>query len=348
MKALAEEQGTQAEYHIDNEGRVGHIHTVHLYPEDISVIYPQHRSAWGRQLQSYLPREEHVFDPQDSLYHPKVGALYKKANSTETVAREDRDELLAELDETVLNALSWPDIPIDMGSGDGGGPIGEAIFISDDHFEPETRLERAIIYPDPTPELQAEQGDIIMWAIDQIPDTESDRDITEALATDGGMDRDRLAEKTGWSMSTLYRAIDRLDGAIESRNGHFRFASRELRREFQALLEHMEDTAPTVKRQTERWLDVEIRSKSNSAFERFLAKYGGESKQYDDQDQPVIRIGTVLSTFKSTDAPMLEAVVAQLKSAWRNDGRDLDSISNARVEADLDNGERFTSVLAAI
>lgn len=342
MMRLAEQPGSQAELAIDNEEVVGKYRALQLHSEDVAAVFSQHTPAWGRQIKSYHPKHAEAHDPGDALYHPKVGALFRTSLSRGSVDWDQRDELLRELDESVLNALAWSGVPTDVGGGSGGGTT---IFVADDHFDAQARHGHLTIYPDPTPELEAKQESILMWAIGQITDTDSDRDVVETLAADGGMHRDDLAEATGWSMSTLYRVIDRLEGAIESRNGHFRFASRELKRDFEALLQRIDDFQGTVTQQAERLLDVEIRSKSNSSFERFLAKYGAEFIDAANGDRPVIRIGTVLSTLKSVDAPRVEAVVDELKRAWTNDHRDIDHLRGAVLEADLVTQDDYKTIV---
>jgi hypothetical protein len=343
MMCLAEQPGTQAELSIDNEDVVGKYRAIQLYSEDVAEVFQRHTAAWGRQIKSYLPRHPEAHDEEDPLYHPKVAALFRNSLSPGSVDWEQRDELLSELDESVLNVLSWSDVPTDVGGGTG---VGTTVFVADDHFESKARFNPLTIYPDPTPELEAKQESILMWALQQVNETKSDRDIVEALADGGGrMHREDLADATGWSMSTLYRALQRLEGAIESRNGHFRFSSRQLYEEIDAIVSRLEEHWTTAKSQAERLLDVEIRSKSNSSFERFLAKYGAEFIDQAEGGRPVIRIGTVLSMLKSTDAPRVEAVLDELKRAWRNDRRNIDDIRGAVIEADLVTRDGYQAIL---
>lgn len=341
MMCLAEQPGSQAELAIDNEEVVGKYRALQLYSEDVAAVFPRHTAAWGRQIKSYHPQHAEAHDKNDPLYHPKVGALFRNSLSRGTVDWNDRDELIRELDENVLNSLAWSDVPTDVG-GSGGGTT---IFIPDDHFGAQARHGHLTIYPDPTPDLEAKQDSILMWAIGQITQTESDHDVAKALATDGGMHREQLADSTGWSMSTLYRVLERLDGAIESQQGHFRFASRELKRDFETLLERVENATQTYTDTAERLLDVEIRSNSNSSFERFLAKYGAEFVESGVGDRPVIRIGTVLTTLKSVDAPHLQDVLDELKRAWANDHRDVDYIRGAILQADMAAQDAYRGVI---
>lgn len=338
MMLLAEEQGTQAEYAVDNEGRVGHYHALQMHSADVAAVFPRHR-PFGRQLKSYLPREADAFDADDALYHPKVGALFRKSLSDFTIDWDDRDDLVRELDETVLNALAWSDVPLDVGRGEGEGG-GNAVFVPDDHFDVEPRVGSVPIYPDPTPELEARQESVIAWALGEM--THSDRDVLETLAADGGQHKDDLRDATGWSESTLYRVLQRLEGAIESQQGHFRFASRKFRQEVAALIEQWEDVRDSIVAKAERLTDYEIRSRSSSSFERWLAEYGAEfvdAARSDDRPRrrrrPVIRIDTVLSTLKSPDVPQLSAVVSDMIAAWTDDYRDIDMILDAVVEVDL-------------
>ncbi len=348
MMLLADERGTQAEYKLDNEGRIGKNHRLLLHSEDVAEVFPRHRARWGRQVKSYLLKEDDAFEADDALYHPKVGALFRQSLSAGAADWDERERLVRELDETVLSLLSWSDIPVDVGDGS-GGTGGNTVFVADDHFDVQPRHGTLPIAPDPTPELEAKQESILMWTLQQISDTESDADVVQTLAADGGMHRDDLADATGWSMSTLYRALDRLGGAVESDNGYFRFASRQLAKDIEALIQRVDDVKQTVTSQAERLLDVEIRSKSNSAFQRWLARYGAEfvDASATESGSPVIRIDTALTRLKHVDHPHLVDVIQDMVSAWREDHRDDRLIQDARVNARVD-GSRETAVVAAV
>lgn len=102
-------------------------------------------------------------------------------------------------------------------------------------------------------------------------------------------------------------------------------------------VETWDDFKSSTVQKAEQLLDVEIRSKSNSAFERWLAKYGAEFTDpgEDGDGPPVIRIDTVLTRLKSVDYPQLRQVLREMVVAWRDDRRDYDLIRQATVEVDL-------------
>ena len=167
--------------------------------------------------------------------------------------------------------------------------------------------------------------------------TPADQAIAETLATDGGMHADRLAEATGTSLSTVYRALQRIPEVLESDNGHVQFVSEKLRQEIRALVDSVESTIDSAGERAARILDLEVRQSASSAFDLWLAKYGAEFEAPDHEgERPVVRIDTVLSKLKSTTQPLVEDVIAEMLQAWRKDGRDPATLLDAVLDVTID------------
>lgn len=339
---LADQEGSKAEYSVDNEDRVGKRHAVMLRPADAAELFPQHQ-AFGRQIKSYLTKNPKHFDDDDALYHPKVGTLFRKSLSGGTIDWSQRDQLLRELDETVLNTLAWSDVPIDVGGGAGSNTV----FVADHHFDAQARDDDLPIYQDPTPELEAKQEALLVSTLRDL--TSSDIDIVETLAADGGQDMDELEEETGWSQSTIYRAIKRLGGVLESEEGHVRFASRKLAQEVRAIVESVEYQLESAADRVSELLDYEVRQAASSAFDRWLSEYAAEfvPPEKSDRDRPVVRIDTILSKFKSSSGPLLSDAIEQMLDAWNQDGRDVRELGDAILEVTVD-GEKLSAPVTAL
>ncbi|WP_225316426.1 MULTISPECIES: hypothetical protein [Haloferax] len=146
------------------------------------------------QLKHYHPEHVRKKSGDDPLYHPKLGALYKKnLNQDQSVRWTDRHDLVDDLEEKMMNVLEWAGIPTNPGSW----------FVEDDHFVPGESDRRIAFWDDPTPEIEASQESVIIRTLQELED--SDRDVLEYVAMADGGTVDGAAEETGWSEATVYR-----------------------------------------------------------------------------------------------------------------------------------------------
>lgn len=332
-------EGVKGVYKFDNTEAMGYLHQFRYHDRGANELIPTHR--YGKQLKAYLPENPGAFDPEDPLYHHKIGALYRKSlNSNNSVRWEDRRDLVEELDESLLNTLSWAGVPT---TTDG------TTYVSDDHFDATAERESDVpIYDDPAPQLEAEQEGLLMRTLrDLSARTDSDIEVLETLATDGGQHVEELADETGYGLSTIYRAVERLGDAVEVENGHVQFVSMKIAEEVRAIADEIGQFITDSARRASKLVDREIRGAASSAFDKFLAKYDAEFDVPDGDDRPVVRIGTVLSWYKRSPQPRVEDVLDELLSAWNRDGHDVATMRNARVEADIAGGGRLTGPISA-
>ena len=333
-------EGIKGEYTFDNTDAMGSLHQFRYHDRGASDLVPTHR--YGKQLKAYLPENPDSFDPEDPLYHHKVGALYRKTlNSSNSVRWEDRRDLVEELDESLLNTLAWADVPT---TTDG------TTYVSDDHFDATAERESDVpIYDDPAPELEAEQEGLLLRTLrDLSARTDSDIEVLETLATDGGQHVEEVAEETGYGLSTIYRAIERLGDAVEVENGHVQFVSMKIAEEVRAIADEIGQFITDSARRASKLVDRAVRGAASSAFDRFLAKYDAKFEVPEGDNRPVVRIGTVLSWYKRSPQPRVQNVLDELLSAWNRDGHDVMTMANARVEAELPGGERLTGRVSAL
>lgn len=332
MHLLADEKGSQWVYKGDNSEIVGYRHAMDLDPVSSSDLIEDHHL--GKRLKSYHPkyaRSEETDD--DPLSSPKFGvAFHKSLNTTDSFTGEyrnnghsvkwaDRDDLVRELDETLVNVLRWAGVPI---------KADPTVFVEDDHFEI-GESDRSIAYwDDPTPALEAEQENLITTVLQDL--SPSARDVMKTLATDGGQAHyDELSDETGYSVSQIYRALEEIGDVVVNDNGLVRYYSEKILQEITAIVERVEDFVGDSVERVAKLANVETRSAADSAIQQWMDKYGAEFDL--DEDGGTIRFGTVLSELKSAPEPHLEDVLQEGLDAWCRAGRDLLDFVELEYEA---------------
>jgi len=334
MHLLADKEGTQWTYSADNTDIVGKRHAMDLPPEAAAELGPDHSA--GIRPKCYHPkyvREEETED--DPLSSPKFGVAFHKSIDGEGRKWRDREDLLHELEETLVNMLQWGDIPTD--------PDSEC-FVEDDHFEVGASDRDIADLADPTPRLEAEQESMLISVLGEL--TPTAREATKALATDGGeMHYQELADETGTSVSTIYRVLDQLGDAVKSDRGMVKFTSEKIRQEIIGLVDRLDEIVGDTAERVAQLANVDLRSRAGSALEKWMAKYGVELRDTEDGDA-TIRIDTALSAFKHTSNPTLEEVLEEGIEAWTNSGRDPQQFLRLNYEvADMDgHGYRGSSL----
>jgi transposase len=329
---LTDQEGTSGHYRFDNEEQRGHHHAIRHNSEAARTLIDHHRL--GGQIKTYLPKDPEEHDnPNDPLHHPKVGTkLIKKRNSGGSVPWSKRHDVIQELDERLLSILSWAGIPTEAGG---------TTYVSDWHFDADAADEPVALHADPLPELEARQEHILMTCLRDM--TSADAELTEELATDGGMHAEELSESTGLSISTVYRMLQRLDGVVESDNGHVQFVSQKIREEVRSLVESAEYAIETAAERAGELVHMDIRQSASSAFDKWMAKYGADV-DWPDQDGGTVqvRLDTVLSKLKSLDGPHPRDVIAEMFAAWERDSRNPTILDGAEIEAQVRNEGRIT------
>jgi len=315
---LSDVEGTTGELKWDNEEVRGHHHVIRHGSKSARELVGLHEL--GGQLKSYLPEHPERFDPEDPLYHPKVGAKFVAGrNGTGAVPWSARHDVVDELDERLLSVLSWAGIPTEAGG---------TTYVADDHFQADAAGETVPLHADPLPELEAEQEHLLVTTLREM--TDADSEIVETLVTDGGQDAERLADETETSLSTVYRCLDRMDGILTSDNGHVQFVSERLQSDVRAMVESVEETIASAADRVAELVDYDVRQAASSAFDRWLAKYDGEFQPpRGDRDKPRIRLDTFLSELNYSAHPCVDAVIDEMFQAWVADGRNPSTLHDA-------------------
>ncbi len=310
LTLCATERGSKFEYKVDNEEIVGKNHRAIIPKADAKRLVGEH--TLGKQLKHYHPR--HVRDGEendDPLYHPKVGVLVKKSLNGHAFRWSNRETVRREIDETLINALSWSGIPTQPDA---------TTFVSDDHFSVRASERAVPLYDDPTPEMEAEQESLLVTTLRDM--TDSDVEVLEALATEGGEKHPAdLATETDHGLSTIYRVLQRLDDVVRNDNASVSFVSKKVEQEIAAIVESTEFQIENAADRAAKLLNVDAGQAASSAWQQWLNKYAADVVEAANGEKK-IRIDTILSRLKRTPEPRLEDILSDALEAWRKAGRD--------------------------
>lgn len=329
---LADERGTKMNVSIDNTGKnqeiVGYNHQYRLNDTAASKLFPTGKQR-GKQLKHYHP--EYVnSDDEDPLYHPKFGVLFKRSWSDGALSWHDHQDMTHELEETLLNVLSWSDIPTRAGA---------PTFVPDDHFVNKKSELDISWFDDPTPTIESRQDSLFVTKFREL--TDSDENLLQQLVADGGeADYSELADEADISISTLYRALEKLDGLLKSDNGTVSFISDYVRQQYEKIYEHVEETVSAAAEAAGRVLDMDPRriEEQGAAWQRWLNTYAVDVRETDD-NQLKLKVNTILSRFRSTTDPFVSEVLEFGAICWRKAGRDTAlEFDNILVEYESESG----------
>lgn len=314
---LSTKRGAEGAYFFNNAGpsgdTLGYRHRFLLHSDQAHELVTGHR--FGKQIKSYHP-EKPRDDPEDPLYHPKLGVLFSSTKDhlgNPTAYWADVDELERELQETLVNLLSW--------SGIETRP-DPTTFISDDAFSPVPAEEPVRLMDDPLPEIEAEQESLVVRTLNEL--TDSDEELLRVMADGGEMHVSEAAEETDRSLSTIYRALDRLEGVIQNENGALSWISEKFRQDLQAVIDTTEQAIESGVRRLCQLLDMDPRQlkQQGSAWQKWLNKWGGELLEKGDE-RLWLKISTITDRLRGSDCPIVDELVADALSAWLDSGGDI-------------------------
>lgn len=328
---VADVEGSKIVYSADNSGLVGHNHQLRLDTTAISQLF----SGWrtGGQLKHYHPEHVGERDPDDPLYHPKVGFLFKKGwNDDNAVRFSQLEELQQQIEENLMNFLEWSDVSTKPGGW----------FVEDDHFAPVASERDIAFFDDPTPEIEREQDSVILRTMSRLQD--SDRDVLEEVAdriprTDGGVHVDEIEEATGWGSSTIYRVLKRLGGLLENEHGNVSFVSAKIAERVRDVVEQIDEVVDSAARAIEDVLSVDPRDleRKGRAWQNWINRYGAELVEDFSDGRGKIRIRQIMSIYKSDPVPYLPEILEWGLIAWDNAGRTASAFPEF-VEYDVNEG----------
>ena len=129
MQRLFEHVGGDAKFRElreDDRGIEGYHHRTVIDSAGAAKLIDGH--SIGKKVKHYHPK--HVRDdPDDPLFHPKLGvSLQRDANADGSVPWSNRADVVRELDELLLNLLSWAGLPV---------RADESVYVADGGRTPE-------------------------------------------------------------------------------------------------------------------------------------------------------------------------------------------------------------------
>ncbi|MGM0590618.1 MAG: hypothetical protein ACQETI_03135 [Halobacteriota archaeon] len=342
MHLLADQEGTEWTYTVDNTEIIGKRHAFDLNPRDVRELVSDHR--YGKRMKCYHPKHVRRRETDDDpLSSPKFGvafhrSLNKTPNGTRAVKWGERDDLVHELEETLVNVLRWAGVSI---------APDPTTFVEDDHFDVRPSDRRIGRFPDPTPGLETEQDLVIRRVLNDLrPSADA---VLRALATDGGSRTDELAEETDYSLSQVYRALNEVSDLVVNDNGFVRYYSENIRQEIEGIATEVGDHVMSATTRLARLCRVETRSAADSALSRWMTRYGVDFDLDELGGRNRLRIDTVLSVYKSSSRPTLEDVLRTGLDAWTSTGRKADEFLDLLYDAKaVQGGDDVGSVRVAV
>ena len=328
------EEGTKTEYVIDNTETVGYQSRAWL-PDHSTDPLPglEH----GVKLEWYHPehvRSEERLEDGDALAHPKFEALFARGGdkrpklNDETIPWSQRHDLVANLEEFLINSLSWAGVPTDADDPD------ENVFVPDDHFtvrETDRHLQR---YDDPTPDIEVSRESALVRTLADAKDR--DVSLLQTLVADGGRTHyGDLADELG-SVSTVYRALDELNELVHNQNGVVEFVCEKIHDDLREVFELAERGLGQVeyaRKATEHLLRMseDVLGDAGESLQKWVQKWGVQLAEDDSSGRLKMKFDAMLSRFASVDAPSVSDVLDAGLTAWRNVGRDPRDFEEATV-----------------
>lgn len=305
----------QGEHKWDHEETTGHYESVALDPGTWSQLIDS--QTLPKRLKCYQPQHPRVEDDGDPLYHHKVECQYWADYDSESIPWSGYEQAVGELEETVLNALHWGDVPIEADAtvSDGKGGARD-VFVADDYWTPTVREEPVEIAADPIPALaEQERHDAVADVVD--PDaTPAEFDVLEVVTDGGRVDYEEVAERAGRSTSTVYRAIQQFDSILDTDNGAVGFVDDVVRSTVGDIVEQFaaaRDATETALEQVAERARPLSRSEDGepSALERWINRHGIRVTQ--TYDQLEFEVPQAMSEYE-----MLHLVRAGLDAAERS------------------------------
>ena len=131
-------------------------------------------------------------------------------------------------------------------------------------------------------------------------------------ATDGGQHIEDAPDATVTSLSTVYRLLQRIDGGLESGNGHVQSVSEAPRKEVRGIAQSVEHAIEPAADRAAELVSTDLPQSASSAFDEWTAKHGADLDwSSHDGDQVRVRLDTLLSAMND-DRLSPEQAIAEM------------------------------------
>ncbi|MGZ0745719.1 DUF7845 domain-containing protein [Haloparvum sp. AD34] len=254
----------------------GHYHTATVGDDRASKIVGGHDLA--KECKHYHVKNPDAVDGTP-LENPKIGVSLQHSKSRETVYWDDLDSLERELDEVLLNVLSWSDIPTRPDSG---------VFVADDYFEVTGSSRFRKLITNQLPRIKAQQDRHLEAVVGNV--TETDTRLLETLLTDGGQwSPADLADAIGRHIDTVYNALERLDGLVDHSYGDVQLGSTYLAQEIVGRVEGMKDAVKSnLKDAAGDLVRAKLFGDGDDPWSRWLDHYVDRVEENDDAPDELV------------------------------------------------------------
>ncbi|WP_336024617.1 Lrp/AsnC family transcriptional regulator [Halobellus salinisoli] len=263
----------------------GHYHTATIDSRRAGQLVSDHELA--KEFKHYYMRNPDAVEGT-ALENPKVGVSFQNSIHDGTLYWDDLDQLVKELDESLLNVLDWSNLPTEPDN---------KIFVADDYFAVSGSRRWRKLLPDQLPRIESKQDDQLFATMTQMNAT--DAELVDTLLTDGGKKSPKeLAESIGTHLDTIYRALKRLAPLVDHTYGEVQLGSKYIAQE---LTGYIDAVSESIQSGWEHALDELTRAESygdSDPWSRWLDKYGGKISQTEGTDPDDLDIGYKPSTVR--------------------------------------------------
>jgi len=279
----------------------------------------------GKEIKHYYPKHPKGREPDDPLYHPKLEACYQTSITEKTVYWNETEDMIRELEETLLNTLNWAKLPVR-----GGEP-----YYPDECFSAEDGRRRSRKLVDcPLPEIKDAQEAAVMslWG----STTQSDKDVLDLLLTDGGeISPKEAAEKTGYTYRTIRNVVDRCESVIRHTYGRLEIESKHQRdlllRRLRASEQDFRDT-----------IEDAVLTAAEAATDRMRSKWSQVRRKYNitvDTDPDDCR-KLLKVRYEPEDSHEAREVIKSIKNAYVATHDDRGGTHGVHAVLQLEDGTR--------
>lgn len=327
---LANDREGYRKHVADDSETPGFYHSATIGSKRAEELVEGHRFA--KEVKHYLPRKPDAFDPDHPLYHPKIEVSFQASrNADASVSWSDLEALDRELDELLLNVLSWVGFPIegdrDRGTGE---PAIDGPYIPDQYFVVDVDDRPRTLTQDPTPTLQNRQESVVIKHLrDGLADSELS--IVEQLVADGGQHAPQdLADESGFHLSTIYRAMNRIPELIDHEYGDVALKSPYIAEQLVEAVDRANDALATAVETGAQALAFAADEIESSSLVKWLRVHSVDVST-DESGELTFRVGD--RDLGSKDE--LRAALRKGLLRWRNAGRDSNRFKRATVIASI-------------
>lgn len=257
----------------------GHYHTATIDSRRAGELIGGHELA--KEFKHYYMRNPDAVEGT-ALENPKICVSFQNSIHDDTLYWDDLDQLVTELDESLLNVLEWSGIPT--------APDGQ-MYVADDYFEVTGSRRWRKILPDRLPRLESKQDDQIFATASQM--NETDTELVDTLLTDGGETSPKeLASSIGVHLDTVYRALKRLSPLVDHTYGEVQLGSKYIAQELTGYIDSVTDS---IQSGLENAIDGLTRAEAyggdDDPWSRWLDRYGGKISRTDGSDPDDLDVG---------------------------------------------------------